>query len=144
MKKVVVYSMFVVAILTLSGCNPDSRLNGIWEGTKWENGGEVENSAITFDFNDGIVKASRTVGPLSLNYQGTYTTDSFKIPSKILFSVNIINDNFIYVRKGIYRFSFPIFGKTLYLSIAESEEGDYPDKGRLDANIGPVYVLEKR
>ena len=144
MKKVIVYSLFVVAILALSGCNPDSRLNGIWEGTLWENGGEVENSAITFDFNNGIVKVSRTVGPLSLNYQGTYTTDSFKIPSQILFNINIINDNVIYVRKGIYRFSFPIFGNTLYLSVAESEEGNYPDKERLGTNIGPVYVLEKR
>ncbi len=143
MKRVVVYSLFVVVIVFLSGCNPDSRLNGIWEGTLWENGGEVENSSITLDFNNGIVEISSNIGPLNFSSQGTYTTDIFKIPSQISLNFNLIG-NVSIIRKGIYRFSFPIFGNTLYLSVAETDDGDYPNKERLDPDIGPVYVLKKR
>jgi len=144
MKKMHLLGVLFFLVLHLSGCNPDSRLNGVWEGTQWENGKEVENTLVTFEFNDGTVKFSQNVGAISFNAQGSYVTDVQKFPNQILFNINIIGNDIALVRKGIYRFNLPLFGKTLYLSVSQSDNENYPTKERLNPDVGPVYILKKK
>lgn len=143
MKKIFFLTVLVFALVYLSGCNPDTRLNGVWEGSQWKNGKEVENTNITIEFNDGKIKLSQNAGALSVNMEGSYVTDVGKYPNQILFTLNLVN-NIAFVRKGVYRFNLPMFGKTLYLSVTESDEEDYPPKERLSPDVGPVYILKKK
>lgn len=143
MRRVYLLTVLLVSLLYLSGCNPDSRLNGVWEGPQWENGKEVENTLVTFEFNNGNLKISQNAGAVSFNYEGSYVTDVQKFPNQILFTINITND-IAHVRKGIYRFNLPMFGNTLYLAVTQSDEENYPAKEKLNPNVGPVYILKKK
>ncbi|MGC8738599.1 MAG: hypothetical protein ACP5UA_08135 [Candidatus Hydrogenedens sp.] len=143
MKKIFLLMVLVLGLVSLSGCNPDTRLNGVWEGSQWENGKEMENSQITIEFKSGSLKISQNVGAISFNYQGSYATYIEKFPNQIFFTINIDN-NIAIIRKGIYRFNLPMFGKTLYLSVTQSDEENYPPKERLNPDVGPVYVLKKK
>lgn len=143
MKKIFFLTVLIFGLMYLSGCNPDSRLNGVWEGSQWENGKEVENTLITLEFNNGSLKLSQNAGGISFNYQGEYVTYTEKFPNQIFFTIHITN-NIAEIRKGIYRFNLPMFGKTLYLSVTETDEEDYPPKERLNPDVGPVYILKKK
>lgn len=143
MKKFFFLTVLIFGLVYLSGCNPDSRLNGVWEGSQWENGKEIENTLVTFEFNNGSLKISQNAGAISINLQGSYVTYIEKFPNQIFFTINLTNDTAI-IRKGIYRFNLPMFGKTLYLSVSQSDEEDYPPKERLNPDVGPVYILKKK
>lgn len=143
MQRVYLLSALILSAFCLVSCNPDSRLNGVWEGSQWQDGKEVDDTQVTFEFNNGSLKISQNAGSISLNLQGSYVTDVQKFPNQILFTVNISSD-IAYVRKGIYRFNLPLFGKTLYLSVTQSDEGDYPAKEKLNPDVGPVYILKKK
>ncbi len=143
MKKICTFIILVFCIVFLSSCNPDSRLNGVWEGSQWKNGKEVENTLVTLEFKDGYIKLTQNAGLLSLNYEGTYITDTAKYPNRILMTLKLVGDIAV-VRKGIYRFNLPFLGKTLYLSASESDDEDYPPKERLNPDVRPVYILKKK
>lgn len=143
MKRVYLLLALIFSAFCLVGCNPDSRLNGVWEGSQWQDGKEVEDTSVTFEFNDGSLKISQNAGIISLNFEGSYVTDVQKFPNQILFIIETTNDT-VLVRKGIYRFNLPLFGKTLYLSVTQSYEENYPAKEKLNPDVGPVYILKKK
>lgn len=152
-------SMVMLVVVAFSGCNKDFRLNGTWSGELWENGEMQEDSKVTFTFNSGSV----TIKLGSVEIKGSYTTSPSLFYNKIILKIDEQDVSYDYdyydyyyyydyksfvqsldksyeTLKGVYRFSFPIGSKTLYLSDVGSV---FPDKEDLKPDIGPVFILRK-
>lgn len=138
-------SFMLVAVSVFTGCNADPRLNGVWEGKMWLFGERDESHTLMLTAQDGDVNItfvgfSYSGGIWSSEEEGTYTTDILAFPSRILFK---FEDDDTAIRCS-YRFSFPLFSNTAYLSINEEEGGGYPERYMLNPKEGPVYVMKRQ
>ena len=132
----------LIMVGLFTGCTADPRLNGVWEGNKWEFGEKDERLTLILDADGGdanITFAVHYLGvTLSSKERGNYTTKTLTMPNRLL--LNTENRSL----RCCYRFSFPLFPKTLYLSINEEENGSYPENYTLDIKEGPVFVLRRQ
>ncbi len=145
-RKVGTVFCLVLVVAVFSGCDPDRRLRGTWDGNEYQEGSVIGlNDRWEFSSDEAIFRF--TINRQRISVFGRYSTDRMKNPHHIDITFTEVEADGVrrpadpaLRLKGVYTFKGRGSGRELYLAVYDDFR---PPERWLDKEVGPVFVGNK-